>query len=45
MAVHVGRIRSTGKALRLVVLGNNLVRGAAGITVLTLEVMRELGMA
>ncbi len=43
MAVTVGRIRHEGGVLRMVVLGDNLVRGAAGITILTLEVMKELG--
>jgi aspartate-semialdehyde dehydrogenase (non-peptidoglycan organisms) len=43
MAVSVGRIRQEGDSIRFVVLGDNLVRGAAGITILTLEVMRELG--
>ncbi|AAK41162.1 aspartate-semialdehyde dehydrogenase [Saccharolobus solfataricus] len=43
MAVTVGRVKFEGNVLRLVVLGDNLVRGAAGITILTLEVMKELG--
>lgn len=43
MAVSVGRIRHENNVLRLVVLGDNLIRGAAGITILTVEVMRELG--
>jgi aspartate-semialdehyde dehydrogenase len=43
MAVTVGRIRHEGNVLRLIVLGDNLVRGAAGITILTVEVMKELG--
>jgi len=43
MAVTVGRIRHENNVLRLVVLGDNLVRGAAGITILTVEVMKELG--
>ncbi len=29
----------------MVILGDNLVRGAAGITVLTLETMNEMGVA
>ncbi|QIW24159.1 aspartate-semialdehyde dehydrogenase [Sulfolobus sp. S-194] len=43
MTVTVGRIRHENNVLRLVVLGDNLVRGAAGITILTVEVMKELG--
>lgn len=43
MAVSVGRISVENNVLRLVVLGDNLVRGAAGITILTLEIMKELG--
>ena len=43
MAVTVGRLRHEGGVLRLVALGDNLVRGAAGITILTLELMKELG--
>ncbi len=43
MSISVGRIRNENGALRMVVLGDNLVRGAAGITILTLEVMKELG--
>jgi len=45
MTVSVGRISQERKVLRMVVLGDNLVRGAAGITILTLEVMKELGYA
>ncbi|WP_338601509.1 aspartate-semialdehyde dehydrogenase [Sulfolobus tengchongensis] len=43
MSVAVGRIRREGNVLRLIALGDNLVRGAAGITILTLELMKELG--
>ncbi|TRM74584.1 aspartate-semialdehyde dehydrogenase [Sulfolobus sp. E1] len=43
MSVAVGRVRAEEGLLRLIVLGDNLVRGAAGITILTLEVMKELG--
>ncbi|ABP95855.1 MULTISPECIES: aspartate-semialdehyde dehydrogenase [Metallosphaera] len=43
MAISVGRVKNENGALRMVVLGDNLVRGAAGITILTLEVMKELG--
>lgn len=43
MAVSVGRIRHENNVLRMIVLGDNLVRGAAGITILTVEVMKELG--
>ncbi len=43
MSTSVGRIKVEDDILRFVVLGDNLVRGAAGITVLTLEVMKELG--
>ncbi len=42
MEVHIGRIEYTDNNLRLIILGNNLVRGAAGITVLTLETMKEM---
>ncbi|WP_337860031.1 aspartate-semialdehyde dehydrogenase [Ferroplasma sp.] len=42
MEVHVGRISLKDGNLRMVILGNNLVRGAAGITVLTLETMKQL---
>ena len=42
MEVHVGRISYTDGNLRMVILGNNLVRGAAGITVLTLELMEQM---
>ncbi len=44
MAVSVGRITVKGRWLRMVVLGHNLVRGAAGISILTLETMRALGL-
>ncbi|MCI2414935.1 MAG: aspartate-semialdehyde dehydrogenase [Candidatus Aramenus sp.] len=43
MEVHVGRFKFENGVLRFVVLGDNLVRGAAGITILTVELMRELG--
>ncbi|BCU68460.1 aspartate-semialdehyde dehydrogenase [Sulfolobales archaeon HS-7] len=43
MKVKVGRITVNKNTVRLIALGDNLVRGAAGITILTLEVMRELG--
>ncbi len=43
MATTVGRVKIEDNILRFIVLGDNLVRGAAGITVLTLEVMKELG--
>ncbi|AHC51668.1 aspartate-semialdehyde dehydrogenase [Sulfolobus acidocaldarius SUSAZ] len=43
MAVSVGRVRYENNVLRLVILGDNLIRGAAGITVLTVELMKELG--
>lgn len=42
MAVSVGRISIRGDVLRMVILGDNLVRGAAGVTILTLETMRHL---
>jgi|ECHhosMinimDraft_1075155.scaffolds.fasta_scaffold00057_11 aspartate-semialdehyde dehydrogenase len=42
MAVAVGRISSKGRTVRYVVLGNNLVRGAAGITVLTAELFKNI---
>ena len=43
MAITVGRIRHENNVLRLIALGDNLVRGAAGITILTVELMKELG--
>ncbi|MBP1357287.1 MAG: aspartate-semialdehyde dehydrogenase [Sulfolobus sp.] len=43
MAVTVGRIRHENNVLRFIVLGDNLIRGAAGITILTVELMKELG--
>ncbi len=43
METYVGRIKYTDGILRMVVLGDNLIRGAAGITILTVEVMKELG--
>ncbi|MFP3207340.1 MAG: aspartate-semialdehyde dehydrogenase [Caldivirga sp.] len=42
MAVTVGRLSTSGRVVRMVALGDNLVRGAAGITVLTLEVMKAI---
>lgn len=42
MEVHVGRISYKDGNLRMVILGNNLVRGAAGITILTLETMKQM---
>lgn len=42
MEVHVGRMSYRDGILRMVVLGNNLVRGAAGITVLTVETMKQM---
>ncbi|MFB6470010.1 MAG: aspartate-semialdehyde dehydrogenase [Vulcanisaeta sp. AZ3] len=44
MAVSVGRISIRGDVLRMVILGDNLVRGAAGVTILTLETMRHLNL-
>jgi aspartate-semialdehyde dehydrogenase len=44
MEVHVGRISYNDGNLRLVILGNNLVRGAAGITILTLETMKQMNL-
>lgn len=44
MEVHVGRISYRDGILRMVVLGNNLVRGAAGITVLTMETMKQMNL-
>lgn len=43
METYVGRIKYSDGILRMVVLGDNLIRGAAGITILTVEVMKELG--
>lgn len=42
MAVAVGRLTVMGNVVRMVALGDNLVRGAAGITILTLETMRAI---
>lgn len=42
MEVHTGRFSYKDNTLRFVILGNNLVRGAAGITVLTLETMKQM---
>ncbi|WP_069807713.1 aspartate-semialdehyde dehydrogenase [Vulcanisaeta thermophila] len=44
MAVSVGRIQLRNNVLRLIALGDNLVRGAAGITILTLETMRAMNL-
>ena len=44
MAVSVGRVAVKDRVLRLVALGDNLVRGAAGITILTVETMKALGI-
>ncbi|BDR92508.1 aspartate-semialdehyde dehydrogenase [Vulcanisaeta souniana JCM 11219] len=44
MAVSVGRVTIRDNVLRLVVIGDNLVRGAAGITILTIETMKTLGI-
>ena len=44
MEVHVGRILYRDGILRMVVLGNNLVRGAAGITILTMETMKQMNL-
>ena len=44
MEVHVGRISYRDGVLRMVVLGNNLVRGAAGITILTMETMKQMNL-
>ncbi|MGC8607472.1 MAG: aspartate-semialdehyde dehydrogenase [Vulcanisaeta sp.] len=42
MAVSVGRVLVRNNVLRMIALGDNLVRGAAGITILTLETMKVL---
>ena len=44
MEVHVGRVSYRDGIIRMVVLGNNLVRGAAGITVLTMETMKQMNL-
>ena len=44
MAVSVGRVTIRGRVLMLVALGDNLVRGAAGITILTVETMKALNI-
>lgn len=44
MAVSVGRIQLRNNILKLVALGDNLIRGAAGITILTLETMKTLNL-
>jgi aspartate-semialdehyde dehydrogenase len=45
MAISVGRLRLSpdGRGLRLVVLGHNLVRGAAGQSVMNAELAHRLG--
>ena len=42
MAVTVGRLMASSNIVRMVALGDNLVRGAAGITILTLETMKAM---
>nr|WP_243666890.1 hypothetical protein [Vulcanisaeta sp. JCM 16159] len=44
MSVSVGRISIKNRVLRLIALGDNLVRGAAGITILTVETMKALSI-
>ncbi len=44
MEIHVGRVSYRDGILRMVVLGNNLVRGAAGITILTMETMKQMNL-
>jgi aspartate-semialdehyde dehydrogenase len=46
MSVSVGRIRISeeGRRIRLVALGHNTIRGAAGTSILTAELMREEGL-
>ncbi len=44
MSVSVGRISIKNRVLRLIALGDNLVRGAAGITILTVETMKALNI-
>ncbi|MFP3297867.1 MAG: hypothetical protein RXO22_02105 [Thermocladium sp.] len=44
MAVSIGRLSIKAGYLRMVILGDNIVRGAAGVTILTLETMREMGL-
>jgi len=43
MAVSVGRLKLQDDVLRYFVLGDNLIRGAAGITILTAELIKNLG--
>ncbi len=44
MEVHMGRFEYRDHNLRFIVLGDNLIRGAAGITILTLETMKEMNL-
>jgi aspartate-semialdehyde dehydrogenase len=43
MAVTIGRLRLQEKSLRMFLLVNNLVRGAAGNCLLSAELAYELG--
>ncbi len=42
MEIHIGRLSYNDNILRMYILGDNLIRGAAGITVLTLELMHAM---
>ncbi len=44
MEIHMGRFDYHDHNLRFIVLGDNLIRGAAGITILTLETMKEMSL-
>ncbi|MDJ0271163.1 MAG: aspartate-semialdehyde dehydrogenase [Aigarchaeota archaeon] len=44
MSVSVGRIRVNGEKVRFISLSHNLIRGAAGGTILTAEVARHMGL-
>jgi aspartate-semialdehyde dehydrogenase len=42
MQVKVGRIRVSGKYISLIILVNNLVRGAAGASILNAEIVSKM---
>ncbi|SMD30975.1 aspartate-semialdehyde dehydrogenase [Picrophilus oshimae] len=42
MEIHIGRLSYNDDTLRMYILGDNLIRGAAGITILTLELMHAM---
>jgi aspartate-semialdehyde dehydrogenase len=44
MSVSVGRIRVTDNVIRFISLSHNLIRGAAGGTILTAELAKHYGL-